>query len=236
MHKGFNFSQDGPGNRLVYHLRGCNLHCPWCSNPESMDTSDLSGAHTPQEILHEVTRSSKLFFDGGGVTFTGGEPTLRFDALRETLGLLHSADVNTAIETNGTHPELPELFGVTDFLIMDFKHSNSRKLRDMTGTGNETVISNLFQAAELRRQLLVRIPLINGFNASEEDARDFASVLCALDMPSLELEVLPYHEYGRDKWAACGKEYKMNNAFVTPEGVGAFKDIMRESGINVVKY
>ncbi len=34
--KGFNFSQDGPGNRLVYHLCGCNLRCPWCSNPEGM--------------------------------------------------------------------------------------------------------------------------------------------------------------------------------------------------------
>ena len=43
MHKGFNYSQDGPGNRLVYHLQGCNLHCPWCSNPESMKTVKYGG-------------------------------------------------------------------------------------------------------------------------------------------------------------------------------------------------
>ena len=34
--KGFNYSQDGRGNRLVWHLQGCNMHCPWCANPEGM--------------------------------------------------------------------------------------------------------------------------------------------------------------------------------------------------------
>ena len=73
--KGFNFRQDGPGNRLVYHLQGCNMRCIWCSNPEGMD---MCGGRdvTVAQMLDECKRSRAMFFSGGGVTFTGGEATL----------------------------------------------------------------------------------------------------------------------------------------------------------------
>ena len=71
--KGFNYSQDGPGNRLVYHLQGCNLHCPWCANPEGLAVQ--GGTAYPVEALaEEVLRSRAMFFDGGGVTLTAARP------------------------------------------------------------------------------------------------------------------------------------------------------------------
>ena len=115
--KGFNFSQDGPGNRLVYHLQGCNLRCPWCSNPEGLTLS--GGTECPVEaLLEEVSRSALMFFDGGGVTLTGGEVTLQLDEVRQLLHGLHGQGVNTCIETNGISPRLPELFPELDLLIM----------------------------------------------------------------------------------------------------------------------
>ena len=78
--KGFNYSQDGPGNRLVIHLQGCNLHCPWCSNPEGMGFT--SGIEVDvDELLKEINSCKRLFFGGGGVTFTGGECTIQKEAL-----------------------------------------------------------------------------------------------------------------------------------------------------------
>lgn len=74
--RGFNFSQDGPGNRLVYHLQGCNLHCPWCSNPEGM-TFCGGAVCSVEDIVAEVLRSRPMFFDGGGVTLTGGEAAMQ---------------------------------------------------------------------------------------------------------------------------------------------------------------
>ena len=56
--KGFNFGQDGPGNRLVYHLQGCNMRCIWCSNPEGMSMSGGT-EYTVEEIFDECVRSKK---------------------------------------------------------------------------------------------------------------------------------------------------------------------------------
>ena len=99
--KGFNFSQDGPGNRLVLHLSGCNMKCPWCSNPEGM--SGVGGTdYTVEEVVREVVSASPMFFSGGGVTFTGGEATSQPDELRKVLSILKQEGINTAIETNGT--------------------------------------------------------------------------------------------------------------------------------------
>ena len=176
LQKGFNFSQDGPGNRLVYHLQGCNLHCPWCSNPESM--AFCGGIETLiSDLVNEAVKAEMMFFDGGGVTFTGGEPTVQFDALKEALILLKEKGINTAIETNGTNPNLPELFGFIDYLIMDFKHHNSGKLKEFTGVGNETVIKNIAAACQKNKNPLLRIPLIHSFNSSVEDAENFSEIL-----------------------------------------------------------
>lgn len=67
--RGFNFSQDGPGNRLVFHLQGCNLRCPWCSNPEGL-TMEGGWVATPEALSEEAIRSRLMFFEGGGVTLT----------------------------------------------------------------------------------------------------------------------------------------------------------------------
>ncbi len=233
LQKGFNYSQDGPGNRLVLHLQGCNLHCPWCSNPESM--AKATAFEETEELLALVLRSRPMMFDGGGVTFTGGEPTVQFDALKELLTALKQNGVSTCIETNGTSARLPELFEWIDFLIMDFKHWNSDKLKAFTGIGNEAVLANLRAAAEMREQLLVRIPLINGFNASAEDAKGFVSCLRPFWHDGMKLEVLRYHEYGKDKWEKLGKPYQMKNAFVTDEQFDSFCSVLSSGSIELTR-
>ena len=95
--KGFNYSQDGQGNRLVYHLQGCNMKCRWCANPEGMPVGGamirekdkspgLSYKEYPiDEVFEEILSCKPMFFDGGGVTFSGGEATIQFGALKELL-------------------------------------------------------------------------------------------------------------------------------------------------------
>ena len=226
--KGFNFSQDGPGNRLVYHLQGCNMRCIWCSNPEGM-SMDGGREYSPSEIADEAVRSRMMFFGGGGVTFTGGEATVQFDELSETLSLLKEAGINTAIETNGTSPHLKEILPLVDYLIMDFKHYDSGILKEYTGVGNEPITKNFEEISASGRQLHIRIPLINGFNADcpEKFAEYFAK-----HKGNTVFEFLPYHEYGRDKWT---EEYHVTDGFVTDETVKRFAEVFGEYGLKVIE-
>ena len=113
-HKGFNYSQDGPGNRLVYHLSGCNMRCWWCANPEGMTPSENDKSYTAADIVKEAESCRMMFFDGGGVTFTGGEATLDAEELTEALKGLKEKGIHTALETNGTSPKLLDILEYTD--------------------------------------------------------------------------------------------------------------------------
>lgn len=245
--KGFNFSQDGPGNRLVYHLQGCNMHCPWCSNPESWKPegtllpSEDTGLHLSftaekiEDLLEEAMDSRPLFFEGGGVTLTGGEPTLQFDALKEFLTGLHANGIHTAIETNATHPRLRELFPFLDLLIMDCKHTNDIIHRDITGVTNTVILGNIEKAMTEHGNVLIRTPLINGFNADIPTALHFLDFYRQFDTSRTRFELLKYHEFGRVKWAACGQSYLINSGFISDSLHKEIENIYISGGLSVVR-
>ena len=280
--KGFNYSQDGPGNRLVYHLQGCNMRCGWCSNPEgiAMDgalmvrsealTEGLCphGAIVGQQVdrercrectgkecltvnrnqaiqfsaqtydvdalIDEARRSRPLFYDGGGVTVSGGEATVQFEPLQQLLQGLKDAGIHTAIETNGSHPRLRELFPLIDFLIIDFKHHDDIRLKDATGVGNLVIKRNVAKAFASHGQLLVRIPLIAHFNDADTDAEHFAAFFRQFDTTRARFEFITYHEYGKDKWAQCGLPYRVDEGFVDNAVVARFKTVFQSSHLDVI--
>ncbi|MCL2300460.1 MAG: radical SAM protein [Firmicutes bacterium] len=241
--KGFSFAVDGPGNRLVYHLRGCNFRCPWCANPECFLPPE--GPGTPvADILQEAKQAKPLYIAGGGVTFTGGEPTCQFGALRAALEGLKARGIRTCVESNAAHPELPSLFPLIDLLILDCKHHDSALHRQWTGQGNEQVLANIRSASLYNKILsnnnmkqgpelsnndnkfLVRIPLVGGVNASDGDAAAFAALFRRLG--EFPVEVLRYHEFGRPKWAEHGMAYTMRGAQVSPAQAERFEGIVKQ--------
>lgn len=230
--KGFNYSQDGPGNRLVYRMQGCNMRCPWCANPEGMAASGGTACDA-EALLEEIQRSRSMFFEGGGVTFTGGEPTMQFEALGFLLRALKGQGIDTAIETNGTHPRLPELFDCIDHLIVDFKQPFAQRHRAITGVDSSNLLSNLRRAAREHPDVLVRIPFVNGYNASREDMEQFARVLS--EFGGVPVELLRYHEYGRAKWDRMGLTYPVENGFVSEEQVSGFLSILHAHGVRTVR-
>lgn len=226
--KGFNFSQDGPGNRLVFHLQGCNMRCPWCSNPEGM-VLDGGKDYSIDEIVGECVRSRAVFFSGGGVTFTGGEATLQADELLEVLKRLQTEKIHTALETNGVSPKLPAIMEYVDYLMMDFKHYDSEAFRKFTGVGIENLLKNYEYLCSIGKQLHIRIPLINRVNADSPEG--FAKYFSRFDTSNTVYEFLPYHEYGKSKWT---DKYRIEDGFISDEQLERFKNTFREYNLKTI--
>ena len=282
--KGFNYSQDGAGNRLVYHLQGCNMKCPWCSNPEGMDRKGVllterewlteeccpRGAvqngrldrtvcegcsdyacirgkrqkglrfscqtFRVEEIVEEAVRARPMFFDGGGVTLTGGEISMQFDAVKELLQELGRAGIHRALECNGSHPRMPELISLVDEWIMDVKHYDEEIHKQWIGASGRQTLENLEKVTAVHPHVLIRVPLIPGFNDSPGDAAGFAALFEEkIRGPHTKVEFLVYHEFGKAKWEQCGKEYRMPPGRIAPGTVEYFERALQEKGISCIR-
>lgn len=229
LQKGFNYSQDGPGNRLVYHLQGCNFACKWCSNADSIPRNNPYAKECSVEaIFDEIMRSRMMFFDGGGVTFTGGEATLQADELIVLLKMLKEKSINTCIETNGSSKRLPEIAQYIDYLIVDFKHYDDEVHKKWTGSSNEVSKKNIEYFINSGKEIHIRIPVINGIN---DNPIGFAEYFSKFDCSNVDFEFLAYHEFGKDKWKG---NYQIENGFVSPEKIKEFTEAFGNYGLKTV--
>ncbi|MCL2884478.1 MAG: radical SAM protein [Oscillospiraceae bacterium] len=232
--KGFNYSQDGPGNRLVYHLQGCNLRCRWCSNPEGWEAGASCTAESVPDMVAYAKSCEAMFFDGGGVTLTGGEPTQQFEAVKAFFTGLKAAGIRTALETNGTHRHIEELFPLVDSWMMDFKHYDSALHKEYIGAGNEQIKDSFRKAAAAHKPLDARILLIPHFNADVKHIPGFLEFFKSIDTSNMTFEFLIYHEFGKDKWKKAGMLYDMPHEFVPKETLAAFQNAFIENGFHLI--
>lgn len=209
--------------QLMVSKNGCT-DCGSCTGVcPSPDNCTLCGAcvracpHRLRKICGErytverlVARLRKdkdyLAAQGGGVTFSGGEPTMQSSFLLAVLEAL--PDVHKAIETCGyCEPEVfRQIIDKLDYIIMDIKIADSGLHRRYTGVGNELIMHNLEQLKASGKPYLVRIPVIPGVNDTEENYAATARLL--QNSPNLErVELLPYHKTAGAKYSMVNREY-----------------------------
>lgn len=180
------------------------------------------------ELVDEIFRSRMMFFDGGGVTFTGGEATMQPDDLIYILKRVKEQGIHTAIETNGSSPRLAEIAEYVDYLIVDMKQPDDELHKKYVAHSNKTTVENLIRLSKERNQLHVRIPLINHVNT---DPEPFSKLFKSMDMTDTVVELLAYHEYGKCKWT---EDYQITDGFVTDEQVLSFRQRLEKDGIKFV--
>lgn len=230
---------DGAGIRTDVFFQGCNLRCGWCSNPESQPMEPLPGEkvtrYTVDALVRELVKD-KPFYDesGGGVTLTGGEALLHPAFVIELCEALHREGISVAIETAACVSEgvFARVLGSVDFAYIDLKHYDNNAHRAGTGVGNALILKNIASALKSKTPVVLRIPVIPGFNDSEADFAGFARVLSELG--AKEVQLLPFHQLGESKYKRLQITYAYDGQKQLRDGdVSAFAETLEKSGIKV---
>ena len=111
---------DGPGLRLVVFLQGCPFRCLYCANPDTISFD--GGKQTEIEEIVRMAVSQKPFFGRrGGITFSGGEPTMQAKELLPLFARLKEEGIHVCLDTNGGawNPDIEDLIGQTDLVLLD---------------------------------------------------------------------------------------------------------------------
>ncbi len=257
---------DGDGIRTLIFLKGCNIRCPWCANPEGLssqfqvmfshdkcvgcgkcvdvcpagihymttneqgeavhrvnrsidcigcrkceevcisDALDIMGKDVTVSEMMEIIMQDYDFYisSGGGVTIGGGEMSLQTDFAVELLRECKKMMINTAIETQGTTSlaNYEKLAEVVDLFLFDVKHIDTVEHKNLFGIGNENVRRNLERLMELGANVVMRMPLVRGYNDSFDaitGAIEYAMELSKRGNLS-RIDILPYHQLGRGKY------------------------------------
>lgn len=214
---------DGPGIRTTVFLKGCNLKCPWCHNPENLKAQQVTlhfkarnkievfGKMVSAEaILPELLEDQDFYGGGGGITFSGGEPLLQSKKLAELASLLKDKGISVLIDTAGCVPYayFQKLNPVVTGYLFDFKTADAQKYRDIGGDLS-VVMENIKSLQEDSIPFAIRIPLIPGFNTDQQSIQDICTCLRSLKIT--EVDLLPFHRLGSAKYEAMGLEYAYKN-------------------------
>ncbi|MEC5638496.1 glycyl-radical enzyme activating protein [Klebsiella quasipneumoniae] len=190
-----------------------------------------------EEIMATVLRD-KPFYDrsGGGITLSGGEPFMNPALAQALLEASHQAGIHTAVETclhvpwKYIEPALPFI----DLFLADLKHVDEAVFRQWTDGSARRVLDNLQRLAQAGKNIIIRVPLIQGFNASEADITaitDFAADRLRVS----EIHFLPYHTLGMNKYQLLSQPYTApDKPLDAPELLAFAQDYARSKGLTAI--
>lgn len=190
---------------------------------------------TVEEVMEEV-RKDALFYQnsGGGVTFSGGEPTQQPEFLSHLLKASQECGFHTALDTSGfVKPEiLKRLLEHTNLVLYDIKHMDPAKHKELTGVDNRIILENAKMIAAMGKPMIIRVPLIPDHNDSKENMKALAEFMLILGLKKVDL--LPYHSLGKIKYYRLGMEYKLSDLKPFAEGeVAKIKADLETYGLQV---
>ena len=185
------------------------------------------------EVLREVEKDGTFYArSGGGVTFSGGEPLMQRDFLKELVSECKNRSIHTAIETTAfaQWEDVRSIIADLDYLLVDIKHIDPMKHKEWTGVTNEVTLENLKHIRQEfpNKPMRVRTPVIPGFNDDVMTLKAIADFL-KTELPNTEYELLKYHRFGLNKYEFIGQEYPLDRDLeLEQERFDAFKELVKQ--------
>lgn len=248
---------DGPGIRVTFFMKGCPLSCMWCHNPEGISSfqetvirtnrigdrefskNEEVGKYYTTESIIEILDKEKVFINQseGGITFSGGEPMMQIEFLGEALMACKSNGYHTAIDTSGysSAENFKSIIPFTDLFLFDIKHLDEKRHIELTGVSNIGILDNYKLLLESGKDIMVRFPVIPGFNDDPDHMERLKQFLTKTKTGSIKkINLLPFHKIGSSKYKRFNIPYRMGS--VEPpsgEKMRLMKEFFRDTGINV---
>lgn len=203
---------DGPGIRFVVFMQGCPLRCIYCHNRDTWNTGG-GKQYTVEEVINELNKYlDYINASGGGITVSGGEPTLQAEFVTELFIKCKELGVHTALDTSGFADidKVDRLLQYTDLVLLDIKHGVEEKHKEITGVSSKKIRIFARYCKEKGIPVWIRYVLVPGYTDSEEDLRQAGAFIRELKNVK-QIEVLPYHSMGAFKWEKLGEKYKLHD-------------------------
>ncbi len=207
---------DGPGTRFVVFVQGCPMRCAYCHNP---DTWEMNGGTMmePSYIIEQYERNSAFYKNGGGLTVTGGEPLMQVDFLIDLFTLAKEKNIHTCIDSSGIafNPnnaawieKLDKLMTLTDLGMLDIKHIDPDKHKELTSQPNQHILEFAAYLNEKKIDMWIRHVVVPGITDDDKYLFDLGYFIGQFDNLKA-LDVLPYHTMGEAKYKKLGISYKL---------------------------
>ena len=238
---------DGPGIRTTVFLKGCNLTCPWCCNPENINfeienyihnnQKESFGYDIPLEELEKEILKDEVFYseNDGGVTFSGGEPLLQIKELEPLLKSLRSKNINICFETALCVPSalLEMAIDYMDEIFIDVKILDKNDAKNVLNLDLDLYFDNLelINSSNLNKEnVIFRIPLNNEYTLREENIKLILKLIERY--PDFKVEIFKTHNLAESKYESLEKEFNQFSK-VSDELIDEIYDKIKKLNPNV---
>lgn len=211
--------------------------CGECANACPAGALVVKGkTMTVQQLIRELKKDATTYRrSGGGITLSGGEPLVQYEFAAELLRACKAQGWDTAIETTGAGitEAVEKVIPYVDTVLLDIKHLDTEKHKKFTGIGNEQILKNAARISQIS-STVVRVPVIPGFNYSEEEIKaitEFAKTLRGVRT----IHLLPYHTFGENKYDLLGRNYALADIKpLKPEELEHLKTMVEREGFQCI--
>lgn len=187
------------------------IACGLCLDQCPRNARDLVGRIIKKEEMIKEILKDRIFFEesDGGVTFSGGEPLMQGDFLKEVLLACKEEGIHTTLDTSGFAPInlIKEIVPYVDLFLYDIKFIDDVKHIKYTGVSNKQIIENFKYITSIGKRVFARVPIIPGINNSDEDIRALGEFLKNSGIEQVNL--LPYHNISMGKYAKLSRNYSL---------------------------
>ena len=212
--------------------------CGKCASVCIPDCNEICGKESEVEDLFETLIRDRLYFENsdGGITVSGGEPLSQKEALVRLAKLSRDANISFAVETSGygDASALSRLASLGSLFLYDLKGADDEKHIANTGVSNKTIISNLDMLAGAGADIILRLPLVPGYNDSGRDLRAISALISKYKGKVRHAEIMPYHRIGLGKIPSLGREAGDENIPDGREFCDRWKAVLEDSGVDII--